>query len=129
MTLPKGRMQRVGTKQGIDFLNDAYNANLSSLEVLLHFLRSNPSFFSNHCRKFFIFSGFKELGEETQKAHKEAMKSILTLSWNIVFLVGEDLKDLSIQQAGDAPIQYFEDLNSALPFFKSFFKTKGFCGS
>lgn len=92
VSLPQGRMDLIKTSEGVDFLNDAYNANLASLKVLLSFLEDNRALIENYKRVFIVFSGFKEMGQESLRIHGEAIKEILNLElWEKVFLLGEEL--------------------------------------
>lgn len=123
VSLPQGRMDLITTNQGVSFLNDAYNANLASLKILLSFLKENNKILENYKRIFIVFSGFKEMGKESVRIHNEAMGEILSLSfWENIFLVEEDLKVFYDELKEKEKVSFSSNLESLFPTAKEVFK-------
>ncbi|MDH3345764.1 MAG: UDP-N-acetylmuramoyl-tripeptide--D-alanyl-D-alanine ligase [Kiritimatiellaceae bacterium] len=78
------RWQQV-QKDGVLFINDAYNANPLSMRAAL------STFFEMECngRKWVVLGGMHELGEATEKEHCSLGEFIDTLLFDRVLTVGE----------------------------------------
>jgi UDP-N-acetylmuramoyl-tripeptide--D-alanyl-D-alanine ligase len=79
---PDGRMTLRAGKKGDIVIDDAYNASPLSVSSALDVMAE----FSGH-RRVIVFGDMLELGENTQRAHKEVAEKIAKVA-EVVFLVG-----------------------------------------
>lgn len=94
--LPGMRMEK-HLVNGVTFINDAYNANPISVNLLLNDFSSMPARMTNANRsggatpkrKVFIFGEMGELGASSQKYHREAAKHIARSRIDICIMVGQ----------------------------------------
>jgi len=79
---PAQRMQVVRLANGVTLINDAYNANPSSVEAALVALRRMPG------RSVVVLGDMWELGDESRRAHHEVGERAASLAVRQVFLLG-----------------------------------------
>ena len=79
LVLPPGRMER-REKDGVVFLNDAYNANPLSVKAGLAWLALQPG------RKWVVLGEMRELGEEALRLHLEVAQEAARLGLKPLYL-------------------------------------------
>lgn len=86
-SLPPMRLQY--EKPGrLTVINDAYNANPASLSAAVEVLRDMPA----KGRRVLVVGDMLELGDESERLHREAAKSIARHGIDLVVTVGENAK-------------------------------------
>jgi UDP-N-acetylmuramoyl-tripeptide--D-alanyl-D-alanine ligase len=85
--LPSMRLEQI-TFGKITVLNDAYNANPSSMRAAIDVLRN----FEWTGRKVFFFGQMMELGDASQQLHCDLVKNIMQANIDVVVFVGEYAK-------------------------------------
>ncbi len=83
-TLPPMRLQRE-CFGGLTIINDAYNANPSSLAAAVDVLTSEPT----QGRRVLVVGDMRELGEASERLHREAAENIAQHRVDMVISVGE----------------------------------------
>lgn len=79
-----GRMQVVQLRNGVTLINDAYNANPSSVEAALETLRRLPG------RRVAVLGEMRELGGESRRAHQKIGEHAASLGIDeLIVLEGE----------------------------------------
>jgi len=88
----------------IHFLQDCYNANLSSTIALFKTLKElkldNMSL---------VLSGFKELGSHSEQEHMALKEYILQFSFKHIYLVGKELHHLFLSLKNDITSLYYQE--------------------
>ena len=79
LSLPPGRMERI-EKDGVVFVNDAYNANPLSMRAGLLWLSRQPG------RKWAVLGEMRELGPAAERLHLEVAEEALKLGLSPLFL-------------------------------------------
>jgi UDP-N-acetylmuramoyl-tripeptide--D-alanyl-D-alanine ligase len=81
---PKGRLrfQEVG---GVNWIDDSYNANPSSLKAAIELFRSYPP----KGRKILVLGDMLELGPQANAFHREAGQQIAGYAFDLVLTVGQ----------------------------------------
>jgi UDP-N-acetylmuramoyl-tripeptide--D-alanyl-D-alanine ligase len=92
---PPMRMQAERLANGVVILNDAYNANPSSVEAALEALRRIPG------RLVVVLGAMWELGDEGRRAHREIGERVASLGADLLVTVG-DLGEVIATGAVDA---------------------------
>ena len=87
---------------------DAYNANPSSMKVAIENFAKRPGI-----HKIIFIGGMMELGEESEKEHKELVGLINKYAWSKVILVGDQFKSLC------GPHYFFQNVSEAREWFLS----------
>jgi len=83
---PPQRRLQLSEANGIRILDDAYNANIDSVNASLGVLADLPC----EGRRIVVLGSMAELGEETCAAHKEAGQSAAVLGIDALMAVGEE---------------------------------------
>jgi UDP-N-acetylmuramoyl-tripeptide--D-alanyl-D-alanine ligase len=92
-TLPKMRMQ-YQQLQGVEVINDSYNANPSSVLSALGFFAQYPT----SGRRIFVFGDMLELGKKSQRLHRMIGEKVAGSGIDIFVTVGK-ASHLSAQEA------------------------------
>lgn len=92
------RGQVVQTPNGATVINDAYNANPSSVAAALQVLQAAPG------RKLFVFGTMLELGETGPEAHRRVGEQAVAAGVSLMFTVG-DLGALAAETARAAGVE------------------------
>ena len=82
------RMQLVSTKEGVLFVNDAYNAAPTSMRAAIEFISSSTM----RADKWLVLGDMLELGEDEQAFHEEMAASIDPTQISHVCLYGPRMK-------------------------------------
>lgn len=88
-TPPAQRMQVIRLANGVTLINDAYNANPSSVEAALTALRRLPG------RRVVVFGDMRELGDESRRAHHNVGERAASLGVQQLFLLGAHAEDVT----------------------------------
>ena len=86
--LTKNRME-IKNKNNITIINDTYNANYDSMKAAIDFLGSRKE------RKIAVLGDMLELGEFSEKLHRDVGKVIVKNDIDILITVGENAKYIS----------------------------------
>jgi UDP-N-acetylmuramoyl-tripeptide--D-alanyl-D-alanine ligase len=81
------RFEIIETERGITLINDAYNANPSSMKQAIKELLS----IKRGQRKIAVLGDMYELGEYSHSAHREVLEYALTCGLDIVVAVGREM--------------------------------------
>lgn len=73
-------------KNRLTIIEDCYNANRESVIASLHFFHS----IHHEGRKVLLLGSMKELGDESERIHREVGKEIVKSDIDLVFLIGEE---------------------------------------
>ncbi|MDP2982646.1 MAG: UDP-N-acetylmuramoyl-tripeptide--D-alanyl-D-alanine ligase [Candidatus Latescibacter sp.] len=118
-TAPGMRME-ILVKDGVRYINDAYNANPQSMKAAAEVLRSLLR--SGEIRMTAVLGDMRELGKMTEEAHREIGKLFGELGIERLCLIGEYARFYrdGAEEAGMDPgkIRVFETVADALPFIK-----------
>ncbi len=103
------RMQVLRLKNGVTVINDAYNANPSSVEAALQTLRQCPG------RAVVVFGEMKELGVESERAHRIVGERAAALGIHRLLLLGEATRATAAAAcaAGMTPAQVYQGVDHA----------------
>ena len=117
---PVGSRSNIYTKNGITFIDDVYNASVSSMNASIDVL----SDMSNTKRKIAILGDMYELGEFSQKLHREVGEYIATKDVDFLFTVGEDSKYISDEVLSlgviEEKVKHFDEVDEVAGFLKEF---------
>ncbi len=113
----KGRMEHLNIN-GVDFYNDAYNANPAS--VLAGF--ETMSALSTSGKKILIFADMLELGTQSGALHLEAAKQMEAAGFDLVLLLGNDVSVIGDYFKQRNSISFFHDQHK--PVVTQFFLTQ-----
>ena len=120
ITAPSMRMERI-EKDGILFINDSYNANPLSMKAAADVLKHTE--YVADGRKIAVLGDMLELGEGTEKAHREIGMLFGSLGINKLCLVGK-LADFYAEGAWESGMHpddviIYEDVVDAAEFIES----------
>ncbi|MBE6161086.1 MAG: UDP-N-acetylmuramoyl-tripeptide--D-alanyl-D-alanine ligase [Firmicutes bacterium] len=85
--LTENRLELIKTKNGINILNDCYNASVDSMKSSLEILKNSVG-----KRKIAVLGDMLELGEFSEKLHKEVGKFVVNNNVDLLITVGEYAK-------------------------------------
>ena len=105
------RSQKLVIK-GVRYILDAYNANPSSMEVAINAFANDKS-----DSKIVILGDMLELGKKSKEEHESILELCLKNKFSIIFTIGENFKETSIESK---KISKFENLEN----FKKYLMTK-----
>ncbi|MED4127387.1 UDP-N-acetylmuramoyl-tripeptide--D-alanyl-D-alanine ligase [Shouchella miscanthi] len=106
VTITGMRLEKVAGPNGSTFINDAYNANPSSMKAAIETIKTLPEF----KRRIIVLGDIYELGPDEQALHRSVASAIDTPITNIV-CVGEKgywIYDEVKQQNGSIAIEHVE---------------------
>ena len=90
---------------------DAYNANPASMSVALdNFIALKGD------KRVLIIGGMKELGNESKQEHLLLLNRIDSIESDLVFLIGEEFKDLAPDNSG---YLWFDSVQSLIPYLNT----------
>ena len=110
-TSENNRSQKLVIK-GVRYILDAYNANPSSMEVAINAFANDKS-----DSKIVILGDMLELGKKSKEEHESILELCLKNKFSIIFTIGENFKETSIESN---KISKFENLEN----FKKYLMTK-----
>jgi UDP-N-acetylmuramoyl-tripeptide--D-alanyl-D-alanine ligase len=84
---PSNMRSQIMHYKGVQIMLDAYNANPSSLNAALDYVKQHPA-----AHKGLVLGAMYELGDESISAHKGVGEKLAELNPTVVYLVGEDMR-------------------------------------
>ena len=122
VAFPQGRFQLISGREGIQLINDCYNANPSSFEKSLEAFDQ----LSRSGRKILVLGDMLELGSESKAYHQKLAKLIQAGNFQVLLAYGNWIKETvaSCEEEGNPPLAlYFEDKEMLSHFLGNFLRT------
>ncbi|WP_455481620.1 UDP-N-acetylmuramoyl-tripeptide--D-alanyl-D-alanine ligase [Bartonella sp. B35(2025)] len=120
-SLQKGRgiCYRLSLPNGGVFhlIDESYNANPASMQAALNLLATGPV--GKKGRRIAVLGDMLELGDYSEKLHRDLAKPICISGANPVFLFGEAMRFLTIDLSAFIKVYYAENSKKILPFIFS----------
>lgn len=107
----KGRFRPVESRKGYIVIDDAYNANPSSMEWAVNTLSSLPC----KGRRIAVLGGMKELGEKAEVYHRALGRTLKTSDLAMVLLLGEETK-ATAEEIGNGRAKHFSEKSALIDF-------------
>ncbi|WP_455480377.1 UDP-N-acetylmuramoyl-tripeptide--D-alanyl-D-alanine ligase [Bartonella sp. B12(2025)] len=116
-SLQKGRgvRYRLSLPNGGEFhlIDESYNANPASMRAALDLLATGPV---GECgRRIAILGDMLELGDYSEKLHRDLVKPVYFAGANPVFLFGKAMKFLATDLSAYVKVHYAENVEKILP--------------
>ena len=109
-TTPPGRWEKLRFAEGVTIINDAYNANPTSLhEAIEAFCDQSAD------RRVFIFSEMYELGEASHNAHSTVGEYLGFLDIDLFISIGEMTRPAFEIAKDEKPSRFFPEWTDDLP--------------
>ena len=86
------RMQQMRLAGGLQVVNDAYNANPSSMAAALRTVAG----FGRRCRRVAVLGDMLELGDETVVAHRRIGRLVAELGYDLLAVTGARAEDVAV---------------------------------
>ncbi len=86
---PRQRMQVLHLRTGVTLIDDAYNANPSSVEAAFKALQRMPG------RSVVVLGDMRELGNESRHAHHQVGERAVALGVDEIFLIGDEAETVA----------------------------------
>lgn len=99
------RRMEMHEKDGITIINDAYNANVDSMEAAINYLGTINN------RKIAVLGDMLELGDYSEMMHRSLAKFVIRNKIDIVILVGNETK-YTEEELNDKNIQVYHFMNN-----------------
>ncbi|WP_375695477.1 UDP-N-acetylmuramoyl-tripeptide--D-alanyl-D-alanine ligase [Bartonella sp. AC66GZZY] len=111
----RGVRYRLSLSNGGEFylIDESYNANPASMRAALELLATGPV--GKGGRRIAILGDMLELGEYSEKLHRDLIKPIRLSGANPVFLFGEAMKSLVSDLSAGVKVHYAENIEKILP--------------
>ncbi len=103
LELTKNRLEWLEGKNGIDMLNDAYNASPTSMKAALKYFAS----IDIEGDKIAVLGDILELGEASKDFHKSIAEAIQLDQFKAIYLYGDEMKALYAKLADESKVQHF----------------------
>ncbi|WP_375644787.1 MULTISPECIES: UDP-N-acetylmuramoyl-tripeptide--D-alanyl-D-alanine ligase [unclassified Bartonella] len=110
----RGVRYRLSLSNGGEFylIDESYNANPASMRAALELLATGPV--GEEGRRIAILGDMLELGEYSEKLHRDLIKPIRLSGANPVFLFGEAMKSLVSDLSAGVKVHYAENIEKIL---------------
>ncbi|WP_375611991.1 MULTISPECIES: UDP-N-acetylmuramoyl-tripeptide--D-alanyl-D-alanine ligase [unclassified Bartonella] len=110
----RGVRYRLSLSNGGEFylIDESYNANPASMRAALELLATGPV--GKGGRRIAILGDMLELGEYSEKLHRDLIKPIRLSGANPVFLFGEAMKSLVSDLSAGVKVHYAENIEKIL---------------
>ncbi|WP_375646481.1 UDP-N-acetylmuramoyl-tripeptide--D-alanyl-D-alanine ligase [Bartonella sp. AA56HLJMS] len=110
----RGVRYRLSLSNGSEFylIDESYNANPASMRAALELLATGPV--GKGGRRIAILGDMLELGEYSEKLHRDLIKPIRLSGANPVFLFGEAMKYLVSDLSAGVKVHYAENIEKIL---------------
>ncbi|MFH0888731.1 MAG: UDP-N-acetylmuramoyl-tripeptide--D-alanyl-D-alanine ligase [Planctomycetota bacterium] len=124
--LPAMRMEKYFVN-GVTFINDAYNANPTSVALTIRELSemkmaSQPDRLGLAGRKVFVLGEMRELGKYSRRFHQDIADDIAKSNIDILIAIGNESKwtmeKLSGIKTPNILSFYYKDISEAIPYIK-----------
>ncbi|WP_375643450.1 MULTISPECIES: UDP-N-acetylmuramoyl-tripeptide--D-alanyl-D-alanine ligase [unclassified Bartonella] len=111
----RGVRYQLSLSNGGEFylIDESYNANPASMRAALELLATGPV--GKEGRRIAILGDMLELGEYSEKLHRDLIKPIRLSGANPVFLFGEAMKSLVSDLSTGVKVHYAENIEKILP--------------
>ncbi|WP_375660738.1 UDP-N-acetylmuramoyl-tripeptide--D-alanyl-D-alanine ligase [Bartonella sp. CL71SXKL] len=111
----RGVRYQLSLSNGGEFylIDESYNANPASMRAALELLATGPV--GKEGRRIAILGDMLELGEYSEKLHRDLIKPIRLSGANPVFLFGEAMKSLVSDLSAGVKVHYAENIEKILP--------------
>ncbi|WP_375675508.1 UDP-N-acetylmuramoyl-tripeptide--D-alanyl-D-alanine ligase [Bartonella sp. CL100XZDX] len=111
----RGVRYQLSLSNGGEFylIDESYNANPASMRAALELLATGPV--GTEGRRIAILGDMLELGEYSEKLHRDLIKPIRLSGANPVFLFGEAMKSLVSDLSTGVKVHYAENIEKILP--------------
>ncbi|WP_375676342.1 MULTISPECIES: UDP-N-acetylmuramoyl-tripeptide--D-alanyl-D-alanine ligase [unclassified Bartonella] len=111
----RGVRYQLSLSNGGEFylIDESYNANPASMRAALELLATGPV--GKEGRRIAILGDMLELGEYSEKLHRDLIKPIRLSGANPVFLFGEAMKSLVSDLSTGVKVYYAENIEKILP--------------
>jgi UDP-N-acetylmuramoyl-tripeptide--D-alanyl-D-alanine ligase len=106
-----GRFRPVESRKGYVIIDDAYNANPSSMEWAINTLSALPC----KGRRIAVLGGMKELGEKADVYHRALGRTLKTSGLAMILLLGEETK-ATAEEIGNGRARHFLDKSTLIDF-------------
>jgi UDP-N-acetylmuramoyl-tripeptide--D-alanyl-D-alanine ligase len=110
------RFQKI-EKEGILYINDAYNANPTSMRLALE---TFDKLYNDGSFKILVLGDMLELGEESEKYHRDIKESLDKVKADYIFLYGNEMKNLWSRYQENEKVFYFLDKKDIIKKIASF---------
>jgi UDP-N-acetylmuramoyl-tripeptide--D-alanyl-D-alanine ligase len=110
------RFQKI-EKEDILYINDAYNANPTSMRLALE---TFDKLYNDGSCKILVLGDMLELGEESEKYHRNIKESLDKVKADYIFLYGNEMKNLWSRYQEDEKVFYFLDKQDIIKKIASF---------
>jgi len=114
LDLTSGRLQTL-RKEGVQFLDDSYNANPESMRAALETLRDYPC----SGRRFAVLGKMAELGERAEAEHRALGIAFADKRVDVLATVGSEARVIAEAAPGDVRAEHFETPGEAAAFLAS----------
>ena len=107
----KGRFKPVKSRRGYTVVDDAYNANPSSMAWAVRTLEGLP------CRgkRVAILGGMRELGPRTEEYHRELGRLVKASGLSMILLLGTEMR-AAAEEMGNGRAYFFEEKKGLIDF-------------
>jgi UDP-N-acetylmuramoyl-tripeptide--D-alanyl-D-alanine ligase len=109
----KGRLRPIESQKGYLVIDDAYNANPSSMKWAVHTLSSLPA----KGRRIAVLGGMKELGAQSEAYHRELGRILRDSDISMIVLLGEET-EATAAEIGNGRAKHFSDKSALIDFLK-----------
>jgi UDP-N-acetylmuramoyl-tripeptide--D-alanyl-D-alanine ligase len=120
LPLPPMRLEQIKLPGNILVINDSYNSNPLSLRAALNYLREKDG------RRIAVLGDMLELGEESEKLHREAGAWVKEAGVSFLILIGEKAKFIGegAIEKGFPPqnVAYFPEKEGVVSFIRELLK-------
>lgn len=110
MILTKNRLEWVEGENGLQLLNDAYNASPSSMKAVLNYFTGAEL----EGEKVVVLGDILELGDASQRYHESISQAIDLKAFKAVFLYGEEMEALYNKLGASEKVRHFTGEKDAL---------------
>jgi UDP-N-acetylmuramoyl-tripeptide--D-alanyl-D-alanine ligase len=106
-----GRFKAMNSKKGYTIIDDAYNANPSSMEWAIGTLEQLPC----KGKKIAILGGMKELGEKNALYHRKLGRLLKRSNLSSILLYGEDAR-VAYEEMKNGRAKFFDDKSALIAY-------------
>jgi UDP-N-acetylmuramoyl-tripeptide--D-alanyl-D-alanine ligase len=99
---PPPMRNEVFEQDGVTFINDAYNANPTSMLAAIHTLESMPA----TGRRIAVIGGMRELGTRSRELHQNVLRRLTQSMIDVVLIVGGEYGEPASSAAAPQVLQF-----------------------